>query len=166
MEDTSVSLIPVSCPFAKTFLLHWQTHIHRKLLSSLRIYPKGCNSSSGYHFYSLRSTRMLSLGVSTFDLYKRPSALKFALLLLQQNLSLLFFNVSYVVNMWSLKKKNKLEPQRHFLRSITNIAGIHCSFLKLCNCLLWGISEHIRASQNTILYVRIQCLARKHLNKQ
>lgn len=57
---------------------------------------------------------MLSLEVSIFDIYKRPFALKFVLLFLQQNLSLMFFNVSYVVNMQSLKKKNKLEPQRHF----------------------------------------------------
>lgn len=99
--------LPVSCPFAKTFILHWQKHTHQGTLFSLCIYHKGCKSS-GHHFHSLRPIRMLSLGVSTFDLYRQPSALKFALLFLQQNVNLLGFNVSYVVNMWSLKKFNSL----------------------------------------------------------
>lgn len=62
--------------------------------------------------------------------YRRPSALKFLLLFLKQNLSLLF-SLSYVVNMGSFKNKIKLSLKYIFLDIITNTTSIHCSFLKL-----------------------------------
>lgn len=67
----------------------------RTLLLSPQVYSKGCNSSLGYHFIH-RDPLQHFLQEPPLH---RPSALKFALVFLQQTLSLLVCSVSYMVNM-------------------------------------------------------------------
>lgn len=89
---------------------------------------------------------MLSLGESAFDPYRRPPALEFALLVLQLQLSL---QSSSRVKTQSLKKGN-WSLKAVFLRTITDIVGTHCSFLKLFVQLL--SVRHFKACKSNSKY--------------